>query len=88
MKSFIYLDRKKISMKRTLLFAVTLFLIAWGFNSCEAPGDCKNCKQVTYVDGVWDHEGDTYEYCGTELLGIEAEPDLVYLNVRTTWECK
>jgi ABC-type proline/glycine betaine transport system substrate-binding protein len=76
-------------MKRNLLFAGILFLVAWGFNSCEAlNGDCKHCKQVTYVDGVWDHELDTYEYCGAVLLGIEAEKDIVYLNTRTTWECK
>ena len=75
-------------MKRNLLFAGTLFLIAWGFNSCEALNDCKHCKQVTYIDGLYDHEGDTYEYCGAALFAIEAADDIVNLNTRTKWECK
>lgn len=75
-------------MKRKLFFAGTLFLIASGINSCEALNDCKNCKQVTYVDGVYDHEGDTYQYCGLTLIEVENSDPLIIDNSRTVWECK
>jgi hypothetical protein len=74
-------------MKRKILFAGSLIFIAWAFNSCEALSNCKTCKQVTYIDGVYDHEGDSNDYCGAELLGIEAMDDFILDNVRTAWEC-
>lgn len=72
-------------MKKKLFFAAAFVLIACAVGSCEK--DCKTCKQVTYVDGVYDREGDSQEYCGTSLAAIEAEDDFVYGNERTTWEC-
>jgi ABC-type proline/glycine betaine transport system substrate-binding protein len=75
-------------MKKKLLFAATFVLfvfIAGSFGSCKK--DCKTCKQVTYVDGVWDREGGSQEYCGTSLTAIEAEDDFISGNERTTWEC-
>jgi ABC-type proline/glycine betaine transport system substrate-binding protein len=75
-------------MKKKLLFAaafVLFVLIAGSFGSCQK--DCKTCKQVTYIDGVWDHEGSAQEYCGAALTAIEAEDDFIYGNERTTWEC-
>jgi hypothetical protein len=74
-------------MKRKLAIIIALAAVAVGVNSCEELGDCKVCRQVTYVDGIYDHEGNASEYCGLELARIEAEEDMVYLNVRTTWEC-
>jgi hypothetical protein len=72
-------------MKKKLFFAAVFVLIAGAFGSCEK--DCKTCKQVTYVDGVYDREGDSQEYCGASLVAIEAEDDFVYGNERTAWEC-
>jgi len=73
-------------MKRKVLFAVSFVLIAWAFNSCEGL-TCKTCKQVTYIDGDYDHEGDSYEYCDAELLAIEAMDDFILGSTRTAWEC-
>ena len=75
-------------MKRKLLFACSLFLISWGVNSCEILNDCKNCRQVTYIDEVYDHEGDTYQYCGAQLITVETTKDIVNGSIRTAWECK
>jgi hypothetical protein len=75
-------------MKKKLLCAaayVLFVLIAGSFGSCGK--DCKTCKQVTYVSGVWDHEGDPQEYCDASLTAIEAEEDFISGNERTTWEC-
>lgn len=74
-------------MKRKLFFACLLFALAVCFNSCEVLSDCKACKQVTYVDGAWDHETATSDYCGASLLSIETMDDYVNGNIRTTWEC-
>jgi hypothetical protein len=72
-------------MKRKIFFAVAFILIVAVFSSCEK--NCKTCKQVTYIDEVFDHAGNPQEYCGADLLVIEAEDDIEYLNTRTTWEC-
>ena len=74
-------------MKIKIIFAGALLFIAATFNSCEVLNDCKTCKQVTYVDGAWDHETSPAEYCGASLIAIEAMDDLVEGNSRTTWEC-
>ena len=74
-------------MKRKLLFAGAFILIAWALNSCEALSGCKTCKQVFYIDGSYDHEGDPAEYCGATLLSIESMEDFVSGSLRTTWEC-
>jgi len=74
-------------MKRKILFAGALFFIAFAFTSCEILNDCKTCKQVTYVDGAWDHETNPAEYCGASLITIEAAADVVNGNIRTAWEC-
>ena len=74
-------------MKRKLFFTAALILIAWAFTSCETIRDCKTCKQVTYIDEVWNHEDSPTEYCGAALLVVEATPDYINGNERTTWEC-
>ena len=75
-------------MGRKILFGIMVFFVAVAFNSCELLSDCKTCKQVTYVDGAWDHETAPSEYCGASLLSIEAMDDYVNGNVRTAWECE
>ncbi|MCX6334793.1 MAG: hypothetical protein NT092_10915 [Bacteroidia bacterium] len=74
-------------MKRKIVFAITLFFIAAAFHSCEVLNDCKVCKQVTYVNGAWDHETNPTEYCGASLLTIEAMDDYIDGEIRTTWVC-
>jgi ABC-type proline/glycine betaine transport system substrate-binding protein len=72
-------------MKRKILYVCALVLMATGFSSCE--DTCKTCKQVTYINGSWDHEGTASQYCGAELLAVEAMQDVVIGNSRTAWEC-
>jgi ABC-type proline/glycine betaine transport system substrate-binding protein len=74
-------------MKRKTFIAVALIFIAVNFNSCEILSDCKTCKQVTYVDGAWDHETVPADYCGASLITIEAMDDYINGNIRTAWEC-
>jgi hypothetical protein len=74
-------------MKRKLIFAAVYILITLAFNSCEGLSGCKTCKQVTYINGVYDRDGGPVEYCGAALLAIEVATDIVQNNERTTWEC-
>lgn len=74
-------------VKKLLLFAVAFVSMACTFTSCELD-TCKICKQVTYVNDSWDHEGQPEEYCGARLIAIEAQGAIIDGNIRTTWECK
>jgi len=72
-------------MKRALFFTGLFVICSCTFTSCE--DTCKVCKQVTYIDNVYDHEGSKGEYCGADLISIEAMDDVIIGNTRTTWEC-
>ena len=72
-------------MKKRLLYVCALVFMVFGFNSCE--DTCKTCKQVTYINEVYDHEGSSDEYCGAGLIAIEAMNDVIIGNTRTAWEC-
>jgi len=74
-------------MKRKLLFGAAFLLVAWAATYCEAIGGCKVCKQVTYIDGKLDHEGNPQKYCDAELSKIEITKDIVSGTSRITWEC-
>jgi ABC-type proline/glycine betaine transport system substrate-binding protein len=75
-------------MKKIVLFASGLAFISLSFTSCEALGDCKTCRQVTYINGAWASETDPAEYCGAALLVVETAEDFISGNERTTWECE
>lgn len=50
--------------------------------------NCKYCKQVAYVNGLYDHDiTDTVKYCEAELIAIEATPNLTIGNTTVKWEC-
>jgi len=72
-------------MKRKLLITALFIICAYTFTTCE--DTCKVCKQVTYIDNAYDHEGPSSEFCGAELISIEAMDDIVIGNTRTAWEC-
>jgi hypothetical protein len=73
-------------MKKKLLFAAALVIIACTFTSCTKT--CKTCKQVAYVNGSYDHDASSaQEYCGLELTGIEATPDVTIGSTTTKWVC-
>lgn len=87
-RSFLYLESNTIVMKRILITGVAFILLACGFTACEALGSCKICRQVTYVNGVVDIEGEETEYCDADLTTIEQTDDYVSGNTRISWECR
>ncbi len=75
-------------MKKILVSMSSFLLLACVFTtSCEL-NSCKICKEVTYVNEVYSHEGNPNEYCGAALIAIETQADNINGNIRTAWECK
>lgn len=72
-------------MKKKLVFASLLVLASFTLYSCS--NTCKTCKEVTYESGVYVSETGGTEYCGAELLSIEATPDVNIGSTSTRWEC-
>jgi hypothetical protein len=76
-------------MKKKIIYVLFLFLVAWGFTSCESLfQNCKMCKTVTYENGSIINEGTESEYCGADLLTKEATPDVVVGALVTKVECR
>ncbi|NSW93157.1 MAG: hypothetical protein HPY62_00435 [Bacteroidales bacterium] len=75
-------------MRRKAVYILSLLLMTCLINSCEVLGNCKICRQVTYIDGKVDYEGPEAEYCDAELIAIEAKPDIINGNTRLSWECR
>jgi hypothetical protein len=73
-------------MKRKILFAASLFFIAWSFTACE--DTCGFCKTVTYEDGVKINESAETEYCGADLVAQKAKPDITIGSLVTKVECR
>lgn len=79
---------KHIMMKKRALFFATFLIIAAGLTSCEELfTNCKMCRLNTYEDGQLVNTAQEAEYCGTELITIEATPDATVGNTTTKWEC-
>ena len=75
-------------MKRKILYATGLILMAVSLNSCEDLfPNCELCKTVTYENGNVVSEGSETEYCGANLITIKATPPVVIGNRTTQWEC-
>lgn len=76
-------------MKRKLIFAISLVIITWSFNSCESLfQNCKYCRDVTYENGSVINEGPESEYCGTDLLQKESTKDLIQGSLVIKVECR
>ncbi len=75
-------------MKRKLIYTLSLIMITVLFTACESLTGCKICRQVTYVNEKVEQEGRETEYCGAELVAIEATADIVNGNTRISWECR
>jgi hypothetical protein len=76
-------------MKKKIIYVLFLFLVAWGFTSCESLfQNCKMCKTVTYDNGAFQYESTESEYCGTDLITKEATPDIVVGSLVTKVECR
>ncbi len=76
-------------MKKKLLYASAFVLLAWAVTSCEALQDCKFCKMVTTDNTTGDvTEGFETEYCGAELIAIQAKGKTTVGNLTTEWICR
>jgi hypothetical protein len=84
-KSFSIFVFKLPRMKRKLMYAAGFVFIALSFSSCQKT--CKVCQQNTYINNTLDHSSSPTEYCGTDLIKIEATPDFVLGTSTTKWEC-
>jgi hypothetical protein len=75
-------------MKRKIGFAAGFVLIAWSLSSCEGLfQSCKVCKQVTYVSGNITQTGTEADYCGADLIKVQAIPDATVGSTTVKWEC-
>jgi hypothetical protein len=76
-------------MKKKLLYVAGFVLIAWSVTSCDSLfKSCKFCKQVTYTSGNVTNEGSETEYCGADLVKVQAIPDATVGNTTVKWECR
>lgn len=76
-------------MKKRIFYGVPMFIMMiFSLTSCESLTGCKICRQVTYENGAVVQETREREYCGAELVAIEATEDIVSGNTRITWECR
>ena len=76
-------------MKRKLLFAASFIFVAWAATSCEALSDCKICQLVTTDSSNGDRiEGPETEYCGAQLIAVEAKAPVTTGSRTTIYECR
>lgn len=73
-------------MKKRVFYACFCVVMAFALNACS--DTCKTCASNTY-DGNGDlvSEGEGNEYCGAELLVVEATPDFPLGDEVTKMEC-
>ncbi len=73
-------------MKKRIYFAIICGVLVFALNACS--DSCKTCTQTTYDSGgTITDQGDPAEYCGVELISIEATPDVTIGGNTTRWEC-
>jgi hypothetical protein len=77
-------------MKKKVLYAVALLMMASLFNSCE--DSCKTCSYVIYdSNDEFVRSELAAEYCGADLIARQAAPDVVVgegdLLTTTKFEC-
>ena len=76
-------------MKKTLIYLACVIVFTCIATSCQKIlNDCKNCKKVYYTNGTtFDHEDPESQYCGTDLIAIEATGPVTYGSYTVRWEC-
>lgn len=74
-------------MKKRIYFIVLCAVLAFAINACSDA--CKTCRNVTYDSNGNETKVSTdwTEYCGLELVTIEAMPDTEIGGNVTKWEC-
>jgi len=76
-------------MIRKLLFGAAFLFVAWAATSCEELSGCKICKMVK-TDSLNGNviEEDETEYCGAELIAIEAKTPTTTGTITTKYQCR
>lgn len=75
-------------MKKRILFFATFLIIAAGLTSCEELlSNCKICRLNTYENGALISSAQEAEYCGAELIAIQATAPTTVGSTTTEWEC-
>lgn len=79
-----------MKMKRVLIIAGGFILMTMALTSCESLFQkCKVCELVKYdEDGKEFDRGTPIEYCGAELLAIEAKGTWEIGKLTAKWECR
>ena len=73
-------------MKKKIIYALFLILIVFAAPACSKT--CKTCKKVYYTNQTtYDHEDTATEYCGAELITIEATKPVTIGGQTVKWEC-
>jgi hypothetical protein len=88
-KASSYHLKHSIMMKRKLLFAAALLIVAWAVTSCESISGCKVCKVVTTDSSNGDvTESSDTEYCGAALIAIEAQAPTTTGTLTSKYKCR
>jgi hypothetical protein len=49
--------------------------------------DCKNCRKVYYSGTTRDHEDPAVQYCGTDLVTVQAKLPYTQGSLTVKYEC-
>lgn len=75
-------------MKKKLLYLVCFVILAWSVTACDILSkNCKNCKKVFYTGTTYDHADSETQYCGAELVTIQATGPVTVGSYTVKWEC-
>jgi hypothetical protein len=75
-------------MKKKVFYLLCFVVLTCTINSCDALSkNCKTCKKVYYTGTTRDHEDSSTEYCGTELVTIQATQPVTIGSYTVKWEC-
>ncbi len=83
------MKRNTTIMKKGLLFVASFLFIAWAFTSCTALSDCKFCKlETTDSSNGQVTDGSETEYCGAQLIAIQAKSPVTTGTLTTKYTCR
>jgi len=77
-------------MKKKIIIAVFFIFIAGAATSCEDLMQCKKCRLVSTNSSTGEviEDPNETEYCGAQLIAIEATRPVVVGNVTTKHVCR
>ena len=77
-------------MKKKIIIAVFFIFIAWAATSCEDLMQCKKCRLVSTNSSTGEviEDPNETEYCGAQLIAIEATRPVTVGNVTTKHVCR